>query len=111
MGGAMKTPGVPPAGGTQPTGNANPVSLLLVGPEEFPMMPLGLEQVSLMPRPFLPSPRVKILPRVDELASPGPATQPEEPGPSSRPRGCCRREAPQSPWLYTCVQEHWGLHL
>ena len=44
------------------------------------MRPLGLERVSLAPGPLLPSPTAETLPRVDKLASPGPATQPELPG-------------------------------
>ncbi|XP_038357472.1 vegetative cell wall protein gp1-like [Canis lupus familiaris] len=50
------------------------------GPEEFPTRPLGLERVSLAPGPLLPSPASETLPRVEEQASPGPATQPEPPG-------------------------------
>ncbi|XP_027950090.1 uncharacterized protein LOC114201558 isoform X4 [Eumetopias jubatus] len=50
------------------------------GPEEFPTKPLGLEPVPLAPKPRLPS-CVETLPRVDGLASPGPATQHEQPGP------------------------------
>ncbi|KAM8942674.1 USP6 N-terminal-like protein [Lycaon pictus] len=51
------------------------------GPEEFPTRPLGLERVSPAPGPLLPSPASETLPRVEEPASPGPATQPEPPGP------------------------------
>uniref|UniRef100_A0A8C0SDA7 Rab-GAP TBC domain-containing protein n=1 Tax=Canis lupus familiaris TaxID=9615 RepID=A0A8C0SDA7_CANLF len=51
------------------------------GPEEFPTWPLGLERVSLAPGPLLPSPASEPPPRVEEQASPGPATQPEPPGP------------------------------
>ncbi|CAD7679333.1 unnamed protein product [Nyctereutes procyonoides] len=51
------------------------------GPEEFPTRPLGLEQVSPEPGPLLPSPASETPPRVEEQASPGPATQPEPPGP------------------------------
>ncbi|KAM8956980.1 USP6 N-terminal-like protein [Lycaon pictus] len=51
------------------------------GPEEFSTRPLGLERVSLAPGPLLPSPASETLPRVEEQASPGPATQPEPPGP------------------------------
>nr|XP_035939545.1 carabin-like isoform X3 [Halichoerus grypus] len=50
------------------------------GPEEFPTKPLGLEEVSPAPKPRLPS-CVETLPRVDGPASPGPATQQEQPGP------------------------------
>ncbi|XP_077739188.1 LOW QUALITY PROTEIN: TBC1 domain family member 3K-like [Canis aureus] len=50
------------------------------GPEEFPTRPLGLERVSLAPGSLLPSPASETLPRVEEPASPGPATQPEPPG-------------------------------
>ncbi|XP_025861830.1 uncharacterized protein [Vulpes vulpes] len=52
-----------------------------MGPEEFPTRPLGLERVSLVPGPLLPSPASETLPRVEEQASPGPATQPELSGP------------------------------
>lgn len=45
-----------------------------------PTMPLGLQQVSRAPRPLLPSPSIETPPRVDRLASPGPATQHEQPG-------------------------------
>eukprot|EP00071_Canis_lupus_P015592 XP_005640494.1 USP6 N-terminal-like protein [Canis lupus familiaris] len=51
------------------------------GPEEFPTWPLGLERVSLAPGPLLPSAASELPPRVEEQASPGPATQPEPPGP------------------------------
>ncbi|XP_072647903.1 USP6 N-terminal-like protein [Canis lupus baileyi] len=51
------------------------------GPEEFPTRPLGLERVSPAPGPLLPSPASEPPPRVEEQASPGPATQPEPPGP------------------------------
>ncbi|XP_072608252.1 USP6 N-terminal-like protein [Vulpes vulpes] len=51
------------------------------GPEKFPTRPLGLEPVSPAPGPLLPSPASEPPPRVEELASPGPATQPEPPGP------------------------------
>ncbi|CAK7294867.1 USP6 N-terminal-like protein [Vulpes lagopus] len=51
------------------------------GPEEFPMRPLGLERVSPAPGPLLPSPASETPPRVEDQASPGPATQPESPGP------------------------------
>ncbi|CAK7305897.1 USP6 N-terminal-like protein [Vulpes lagopus] len=54
----------------------------LAGPDEFPMRALGLEQVSPVPGPLLPSPAAEPPPRVDEQASPGPATQTEPPGPS-----------------------------
>ncbi|XP_048962283.1 USP6 N-terminal-like protein isoform X2 [Canis lupus dingo] len=50
------------------------------GPEEFPTRPLGPERVSLVPGSLLPSPASETLPRVEEPASPGPATQPEPPG-------------------------------
>ncbi|XP_048950851.1 basic proline-rich protein-like [Canis lupus dingo] len=51
------------------------------GPEEFPTRPLGLERVSPVPGPLLPSPASETPTRVEEQASPGPATQPEPPGP------------------------------
>nr|XP_055158882.1 nascent polypeptide-associated complex subunit alpha, muscle-specific form-like [Nyctereutes procyonoides] len=51
------------------------------GPERFPMRPLGLERVSPEPGPLLPSPASETPPSVEEQASPGPATQPEPPGP------------------------------
>lgn len=50
-------------------------------PEELAAIMLpGLQQVSQAPRPLLPSPSVETLPRVDGLASPGPATQHEQSG-------------------------------
>ena len=63
-------------------------------------------------RPGLSS--LLLLQEADGLASSGPDTQPEQPGPSparpsSRLRSCCRRDAPQSPRLHTSVREHWGL--
>ncbi|CAK7315458.1 USP6 N-terminal-like protein [Vulpes lagopus] len=51
------------------------------GPEEFPTRPLGLEPVSPVPGPLLPSPASEPPPRVEEPASPGPAAWPEPPGP------------------------------
>ncbi|CAK7305640.1 USP6 N-terminal-like protein [Vulpes lagopus] len=62
-----------------------------VGPEEFPTRPLGLERVSPEPGPLLPSPASETPPRVEELASPGPATQPEPPGPPPVQDGAGRR--------------------
>ncbi|CAK7291177.1 hypothetical protein VULLAG_LOCUS1701 [Vulpes lagopus] len=52
------------------------------GTDKFSMRPLGLERVSPAPGPLLLFPTVETLPRVDELASPGSATQSEPPGPS-----------------------------
>ncbi|XP_022348312.1 USP6 N-terminal-like protein isoform X2 [Enhydra lutris kenyoni] len=54
------------------------------GPEEFPKMPLGQEQVSPAPTALLPSPTLETLSGADGLASPGPATHPEQPGPLPR---------------------------
>ncbi|CAK7305076.1 USP6 N-terminal-like protein [Vulpes lagopus] len=61
----------------RPGGHAGAVT----GPEEFPTRPLGLERVSPVPGPLLPSPASETLPRVEEQASLGPATQPEPPRP------------------------------
>ncbi|XP_047548729.1 USP6 N-terminal-like protein [Lutra lutra] len=51
------------------------------GPEEFPKMPLGQEQVSPGPTALLPSPTLETLAGAVGLASPGPATHAEQPGP------------------------------
>ncbi|KAM8951467.1 uncharacterized protein AAEQ78_009694 [Lycaon pictus] len=65
------------------------------GPEEFPTRPLGLERVFPAPGPLLPSPASETLPRVEEQASPGPATQPEPPGP---PPGQAIVQLPPQRW-------------
>ena len=49
--------------------------------ESYPRRLLGLERVSRAPEPLLPARTAETLPRVDELASPGPATQHEQSGP------------------------------
>ncbi|XP_032735809.1 uncharacterized protein LOC116880610 [Lontra canadensis] len=54
------------------------------GPEEFPKMPLGQEQVSPAPTALLPSPTLETLSGADGLASPGPAAHAEQPGPLPR---------------------------
>ncbi|CAD7678728.1 unnamed protein product [Nyctereutes procyonoides] len=58
-----------PQRGAQPAGDTDPVGLFPAGPEEFPTRPLGLEQVSLVPGPLLPSPASETPPRVEEQAS------------------------------------------
>ncbi|CAK7303067.1 hypothetical protein VULLAG_LOCUS10145 [Vulpes lagopus] len=66
------------------------------GPEEFPTIPQAWSKCP--QRPGLSS--LLLLQEADGLASPGPDTQPEQPGPSparpsSRLRSHCRREAPR----------------
>ncbi|XP_032722905.1 uncharacterized protein LOC116873258 [Lontra canadensis] len=51
------------------------------GPEEFPKMPLGQDQVSPAPTALLPSPTLEMFSGADGLASPGPAAHAEQPGP------------------------------
>ena len=72
-------PGAQPSGDKEPGGDTNAVCLLAAGPEAFPTMPLGLEQVSLMPRSLLLPPSIQTLPRVEGLTS-----QAQPPSVSSR---------------------------
>ncbi|KAM8929171.1 ubiquitin carboxyl-terminal hydrolase 6-like isoform 2-T2 [Lycaon pictus] len=108
-----RAPGVPPGlsgpalgpggrGGAQtPSGLHDPAPEDAVRPAptqqdlEFPTRPLGLKRVSPAPRPLLPSPASEPPPRVEEQASPGPATQPEPPRP---PPGQAIVQLPPQRW-------------